>query len=83
LLQQLAAHPDTANQLPFIHALQAIVSGSCDSHLADVLDLDYTQAAEIPLLKNFDVPLAPSRPTHPRIKRHKAEPQGNMSYASE
>ena len=50
LLQQLAADPDWAWLLPFIHALQAIVSGSRDPSLADAPGLRYTRAAEIGLL---------------------------------
>ena len=50
LLQQLAARPDAAWLLPFIHALQAIVSGSRDASLADAPELHYTMAAEIVLL---------------------------------
>lgn len=46
-LQQLAADPDAAWLLPFIHALQAIVAGSPDRTLADAPDLDYSMAAEI------------------------------------
>jgi len=47
LLQQLAADPDAAWLLPFIHALQAIATGSRDRALADGPELDYTMAAEI------------------------------------
>ncbi len=47
LLQQLAANPDAARPLPFIHALQAIVSGSRDRTLVDAPELDHTMAAEI------------------------------------
>ena len=47
LLQQLAANPDAAWLLPFIHALQAIVTGSRDRTLADTPDLRYTMATEI------------------------------------
>src|SRR5262249_40609611 len=47
LLQQLADDPDWALLLPFIRALQAIVSGSRDRTLADAEDLQYTMAAEI------------------------------------
>ena len=50
LRQQLAANPDAAWLLPFIHALQAIVSGSRDRSLADAPDLHYRMAAEILLL---------------------------------
>jgi tetratricopeptide (TPR) repeat protein len=47
LLQQLAAHPDAARFLPFIHALQAIVAGSRDRALAGAPELDFRMAAEI------------------------------------
>ncbi|HYM61395.1 MAG TPA: hypothetical protein VEZ11_10935, partial [Thermoanaerobaculia bacterium] len=47
LLPQLAADPDAAWLLPFIHALQAIVAGSRDRTLAGAPDLDHTMAAEI------------------------------------
>jgi tetratricopeptide (TPR) repeat protein len=47
LLQPLAANPKAAWLLPFIRALQAIVSGSRDRTLADAPELDYTMAAEI------------------------------------
>ena len=50
LLQQLAANPDAAWLLPFIGALQAIVTGSRDRSLADAPGLNYTMAAEILLL---------------------------------
>ena len=50
LLQQLAANPDAAWLLPFIHALQAIVSGSRDRSLADAPGLDYRMAAEVLML---------------------------------
>ena len=51
LLQALAADPKLPDWLrPFIHALQAIGSGSRDRHLADAADLHYTEAAEILLL---------------------------------
>lgn len=46
-LQQLAAHPDAAWLLPFILALQAIVTGSRDRTLADAPDFHPTMAAEI------------------------------------
>jgi hypothetical protein len=46
LLQQLAAHPNAARLLPFIHALQGVVTGSRDRTLADAPELDYTMAAE-------------------------------------
>ena len=46
-LQQLAADPDAAWLLPFLHALQAIVAGSRDRALADAPELDHTMAAEI------------------------------------
>jgi hypothetical protein len=47
LLQQLAADPEGAWLLHFIHALQAIVAGSRDRTLADALSLHYSMAAEI------------------------------------
>jgi len=47
LLQQLAADPDAAHLRSFIHALQAIVTGSRDRTLADAPDLDFSMAAEI------------------------------------
>ncbi|MBC8031234.1 MAG: TIR domain-containing protein [Pyrinomonadaceae bacterium] len=47
LLQQLAADPDAAWLLAFIHALQAIVAGSRDRTIADAPDLNYGMAAEI------------------------------------
>jgi tetratricopeptide (TPR) repeat protein len=50
LLQQLAADPDFANQLPFLTALQAITAGSRDPSLADDPGLIYGQAAEVLLL---------------------------------
>jgi tetratricopeptide (TPR) repeat protein len=50
LLQQLAADPESAELLPFIGALQAVVVGSRDPALADQPELDYTMAAEILLL---------------------------------
>jgi len=50
LLQQLAADPDFANQLPFLTVLQAITAGSRDSSLADDPRLNYTEAAEVVLL---------------------------------
>ncbi len=50
LLQQLAADPDFANQLPFLTALQAITAGSRDRSLADDPRLDYTEATEVLLL---------------------------------
>ena len=50
LLEQLAADPDAARVLPFIHALQAIVAGSRDRTLADTPDMYYRNAAEILLL---------------------------------
>ncbi len=50
LLEELAANPDAAWLLPFIHALQAIVSGSRDITLADAPELEYRMAAEIHLL---------------------------------
>jgi tetratricopeptide (TPR) repeat protein len=50
LLQQLAAEPDFANQLPFLTALQAITAGSRDRSLAEDPGLDYKEAAEALLL---------------------------------
>jgi tetratricopeptide (TPR) repeat protein len=50
LLQQLAADPDFANQLPFLTALQAITAGSRDRSLAEDPGLSYEQAAEVLLL---------------------------------
>jgi tetratricopeptide (TPR) repeat protein len=50
LLQQLAADPDFANQLPFFTALQAIAAGSRDRSLAEDPALDYDEAAEVLLL---------------------------------
>jgi tetratricopeptide (TPR) repeat protein len=50
LLQQLAADPDFANQLPFLTALQAITAGSRDRSLAEDPGLDYEEAAEVLLL---------------------------------
>jgi tetratricopeptide (TPR) repeat protein len=50
LLQQLAADPESAELLPFIGALQAVVAGSRDPALADQPGLDYSMAAEILLL---------------------------------
>jgi len=50
LLQQLAADPDFANQLPFLTALQAITAGSRDRSLAEDPGLDYQEAAEVLLL---------------------------------
>lgn len=47
LLEEMAINPDSAWLLPFIQALQAIVTGSRDRRLADAADLDYTMAAEI------------------------------------
>jgi tetratricopeptide (TPR) repeat protein len=49
-LQQLASHPDFANQLPFLTALQVISAGSRDRSLAEHPGLSYDQAAEILLL---------------------------------
>jgi len=49
-LQQLAADPDFANQLPFLTALQAITAGSRDRSLAEDPGLTYDQAAEVLLL---------------------------------
>jgi tetratricopeptide (TPR) repeat protein len=50
LLQQVAAHPEAEELLPFIGALQAVVAGSRDPALADQPELDYTMAAEVLLL---------------------------------
>jgi tetratricopeptide (TPR) repeat protein len=50
LLQQLAAEPDSANQLPFLTALQAITAGNRDRSLAEDPGLDHTEAAEVALL---------------------------------
>jgi tetratricopeptide (TPR) repeat protein len=50
LLQQLAADPDFANQLPFLTALQAITTGSRDRSLAEDPALNYKEAAEVLLL---------------------------------
>ena len=49
-LQQLAADPDFANQLPFLIALQAITAGSRDRSLAEDPGLSFDQAAEVLLL---------------------------------
>lgn len=46
-LQQLAADPKGASRLPFIQALQAIVTGSRDRALANAPGLEFTMAAEI------------------------------------
>jgi tetratricopeptide (TPR) repeat protein len=50
LLQQLAADPDFANQLPFLTALQAITAGSRYRTLAEDPGLSYDQATEVLLL---------------------------------
>ncbi|MFM8275877.1 MAG: tetratricopeptide repeat protein, partial [Cyanobium sp.] len=50
LLQQLAADPDFANQLPFLTDFQAITAGSRDRTLAEDPGLSYDQAAEVLLL---------------------------------
>jgi tetratricopeptide (TPR) repeat protein len=50
LLQQLAADPDFANQLPFLTALQAVTTGSRDRSLAEDPGLGYEEAAEVLLL---------------------------------
>jgi tetratricopeptide (TPR) repeat protein len=50
LLQQLAADPDFANQLPYLTALQAITAGSRDRTLAEEPGLDYEEATEVLLL---------------------------------
>ncbi len=47
LLRQVAADPDAAWLLPFIHALQALVTGSRDRTLAEAPELHYMMAAEI------------------------------------
>lgn len=48
LLQQLATEPELPSQgRTFIQALQAVVAGSRDRHLADAPELGYTMAAEI------------------------------------
>lgn len=69
LLQQLATDPEAADLIPFIHALQAIVTGSRDRSIADAPELDYTQAAEVILLiealqgpQTLDEPPAETRP---------------------
>jgi tetratricopeptide (TPR) repeat protein len=49
-LQQLAADPDFANQLPFLTAFQTITAGSRDRCLAEDPALDYDEAAEVLLL---------------------------------
>lgn len=49
-LAQLAEHPEAAPLLAFIAALQAIVAGSRDRHLAAASDLKYSMSAEILLL---------------------------------
>jgi len=49
-LQQLAAAPQFASQLPFLTALQAITAGSRDRSLAEDPGLDYKEAAEVLLL---------------------------------
>jgi hypothetical protein len=49
-LQQLAADPDYANQLPFLTALNAITTGSRDRTLAEDPGLGYEEAAEVLLL---------------------------------
>jgi hypothetical protein len=43
----VATHPEAASMLPFIQALQAIVSGSRDLTVADAPSIHYTVAAEI------------------------------------
>ncbi|MCB1057746.1 MAG: tetratricopeptide repeat protein [Acidobacteria bacterium] len=50
LLEQLAADPEAAWLLPFIHTLQAVVAGSRDRALAEGPELHYTMAAEVLLL---------------------------------
>jgi tetratricopeptide (TPR) repeat protein len=50
LLQQLAADPQAASNLPFLTALQAITAGSRDRSLAEDPGLSYDQAAEVLLL---------------------------------
>lgn len=63
LLQQLAANPKAAHLHPFVHALQAIVAGSCDRNLADAPELHYTEAAEIILLiEALQAPQPPNAP---------------------
>ncbi len=47
LLRQVAADPDAAWLLPFIHALQALVTGSRDRTLAEAPVLSARMAAEI------------------------------------
>jgi tetratricopeptide (TPR) repeat protein len=49
-LQQVAADPKFANQLPFLTALQAITAGSRERSLAEDPGLSYDQAAEVLLL---------------------------------
>ncbi|MFN9628773.1 MAG: hypothetical protein ACK59A_00875 [Cyanobacteriota bacterium] len=51
-LEQLAADPAATRLLPFLQALQAILTGSRDRSLANHSDLDHTMAAEILLLIN-------------------------------
>jgi hypothetical protein len=46
-LQQVAAAPDLRELLPFIPALQAIVTGSHDRTLAEAPELSYSMAAEV------------------------------------
>ncbi len=50
LLAQLAADPDFGNMLPFVRTLQAIVAGSRDRSLAENLELDYREYAEVVIL---------------------------------
>ncbi|HXU31309.1 MAG TPA: tetratricopeptide repeat protein [Thermoanaerobaculia bacterium] len=47
LLQQLGTDPDAAWLIPFLHALQAIVTGSRDRALAEAPELSPTMASEI------------------------------------
>ena len=47
LLERLAADPGAAWLLPFVQAIQAIVTGSRDRTLAEAPELDYTMASEI------------------------------------
>ena len=46
-LQELAAAPEAEWLVPFIHAIQEIVTGSRDRTLAEAVDLDFAMAAEI------------------------------------
>ena len=49
-IQMLIADPDWENSVPYLTALQAIISGNRDRSLADDPDLDIYEAAEVLLL---------------------------------